>query len=85
MEVTIYTTPNCPLCDEAEALVRHLQPEYGYRVTVVDITKDASRYEPYRLKVPVIALDGEERLHGRIEERDLRDVVDPEREGHARP
>ena len=70
--ITLYSKPECPLCEKAERLLRKLQRELTYEIEVVDITKEAALFECYCFDIPVILLDGVERFCGRISAEELR-------------
>ena len=57
--ITVYTRQGCGLCREAEAVVAELA-EGRATVELVDIDRDPKLYERYTVRVPVVALDGEE-------------------------
>lgn len=75
--ITLYTKAGCHLCDEARALLEDLAAEYPVDLHEVDIRRDATLFERYRYRIPVISVDGQERLEGRIEASDVRDLVGP--------
>ena len=75
MKVTLYTKPDCSLCFKAKQLLEKLQPEFGFALEEVDITRDEALYERYRWEIPVIAVGGKELLKGRITEEQLREVL----------
>ena len=54
--VLLYTKKDCPLCDEAEALLARLQGEYQFTVDTVDIASDDDLFQRYRYAVPVVAV-----------------------------
>ena len=58
--VTLYTRADCPLCDEARALLDALAPDLGFTVEAVDIDADPDLRRRYDYAVPVIAAGGEE-------------------------
>ena len=39
-KVTLYSRPNCCLCDDAEAVIRKVIPRYNVSFEVVDVSKD---------------------------------------------
>lgn len=57
--VTVYTRATCGLCRTAEAVVAEVA---GGRadIELVDIDADATLTERYTVRVPVVALDGDE-------------------------
>lgn len=58
--VTLYTRTNCPLCDEAHALLDTLAERLGFVIEAVDIDADHELRARYNYAVPVIAVGGEE-------------------------
>lgn len=54
IEVTLYTRPDCHLCEEAANDLAALQEFVPHRLKVVNIDKDANLTERYGLEVPVI-------------------------------
>ena len=74
-KVTLYSKPDCPLCSKAKRLLEKLQPEFGFGIEEVDITRDEALYERYRWEIPVIAVGDRELLKGRIAEEPLREVL----------
>ncbi len=71
-KVTLYSKSDCPLCAKAEKLLRKLQREFRYEMEVIDITSDQALFERYCFDIPVIAIDGVERVRGRLSEEELR-------------
>ncbi|MCY3881822.1 MAG: glutaredoxin family protein [Chloroflexi bacterium] len=58
--VTLYTRADCPLCDEARALLDRLAANLGFTVEAVDIDADPELRSRYNYAVPVIAVGSEE-------------------------
>jgi glutaredoxin len=58
--VTIYTRVGCHLCEEAERVVRAEQAGGGFRLELVDVDRDPELARRYGVRVPVVAVDGEE-------------------------
>jgi uncharacterized membrane protein/glutaredoxin len=54
--VVLYTKEDCPLCDEAEALLQRLQGEYQFTVETVDIASDGDLFQRYQYTVPVVVV-----------------------------
>lgn len=70
--VTLYGKAGCHLCDEAREHLETVATEREFELREVDIRRDPELFERYRYRIPVIVVDGEERLEGRIEEHDVR-------------
>ena len=60
MTVTIYTRAGCHLCEEAERVVRAEQPAAGFVLELVDIDRDPELARRYGVRVPVVAVDGQD-------------------------
>jgi uncharacterized membrane protein len=59
--VTLYSKPNCPLCDHTRYYLRQLQAEAvgaGWTVDEVSILDDPALYRAYRYAIPVVAVEG---------------------------
>lgn len=72
--ITLYSKAGCHLCDEARTLLEDLladHPEYLVTLDEIDIRKDATTFERYRYRIPVIAIDDIETLEGRIAPTDM--------------
>jgi hypothetical protein len=68
MRIFLYTRPGCHLCEEVEGWLL----EAGVSWQPVDITAEASLFERYRYRIPVIAVDGREVLCAPITRADVR-------------
>lgn len=58
-QVTVYTRATCTLCRDAEAVVAEVADGRA-DVRYVDIDADAALTDRYTVRVPVVAVDGEE-------------------------
>jgi len=59
-EWTLYSRPDCGLCDELLAeLVQLLPPQDVQRIKVVDISQDSALERKYAIRIPVLMADGE--------------------------
>lgn len=65
-EVTLYMKDNCPLCDEAKALLLDLQEKQPFVLKEIDIHSDEAVLEKYQLMIPVVEVDGEITDYGQI-------------------
>lgn len=70
-QVTFYTKSGCHLCEEARDMLDDIAALTPYELTEIDIRKDPAIFEKYRYRIPVIIIDQETTLEGRIEFRDL--------------
>jgi glutaredoxin len=69
--VTFYTKFGCHLCDEAREMLEDLAAEVSFDLTEIDIRSSPELFEQYRYRIPVILIDDQTLLEGRIEFRDL--------------
>ncbi len=58
----LYAKPGCHLCEEVEAHLLMLAGELRFEWERRDITPDPALYDRYKHAVPVVWLDGRERL-----------------------
>ena len=70
-QVTFYTKAGCHLCDEARDMLDDIAAETPYKLTEIDIRSNPDIFEQYRYRIPVIIIDNNTLLEGRIEYRDL--------------
>ncbi|MBK5229911.1 MAG: glutaredoxin family protein [Thermoleophilia bacterium] len=88
MKLVIYTRPGCHLCEEAIAAAEVLIPRFGFSLHEVNIELDDQLHRRYLEAIPVIEVDGRERLrldghrHGGLERaleqaRSARDGMSP--------
>jgi glutaredoxin len=70
-QVTFYTKAGCHLCDEARDMLDDIAAETEYELTEVDIRTSPELFELYRYRIPVIILNENTVVEGRIEYRDL--------------
>jgi glutaredoxin len=74
MDLVIYTRPGCHLCAEAVAAAEALRPRFGFTLREVNIELDDQLHRRYLEAIPVIEVDGRERLrldghrHGGLEQ-----------------
>jgi hypothetical protein len=70
---TVYTRPECSLCDELVAdLATLLGPAAAAHVTLVDISGDPELERRYGQRVPVLMADGEFVCAYRLDARRVR-------------
>lgn len=73
--VTLITTPDCSLCDQAKAALAHLSGEYDLRLELVALESERGQQlatESGMAFPPAVLLDGQPFSYGRLSERKLR-------------
>lgn len=73
LRVTLYEREGCHLCEEAGVLLDEMLGPDGY--ARVDIETDDALVLRYGFRIPVIGLDGVDRLEAPITAPDLRALV----------
>jgi glutaredoxin len=58
--VVLYARPGCHLCDEARAVIEAARAEVAFVFEEVDIESDDALVRDYGLRIPVVAIDGDE-------------------------
>jgi len=71
--LVLFVRPNCHLCADAAILLDELIGPDGYQV--VDVEADADLLLRYAGRVPVVAVDGVDRLEAPITGPDLLDLM----------
>lgn len=75
MRVEIYNRPSCQLCDEAAALLDDAAAQWQFELVEVNILTDEALFERYRYLVPVVCIDGVERLRLRFTAEQLDEAL----------
>jgi glutaredoxin len=70
--VTLYSSPECHLCEQARALLSRVRAEHDFELVEHDITVDEDLHRAYFERIPVIAVDGEEWFDLIVSEQELR-------------
>jgi glutaredoxin len=77
--VTVYSKPDCHLCDDAMVALRGLQEELGFALEERDITADDTLHRAYFERIPVVFVDGEELCQYFVEEAAVRERLESRR------
>ena len=70
--LTLYSKPDCPLCDELKVELARVDLGRPVALEVVDITGDAKLSELYGKRIPVLAAAGKPIAEGRLDVHALR-------------
>ena len=74
-KVTIYSKPDCHLCDRAKEVVERCRQKVDFVLEVVDISQNPELLGQYRNDIPVILLDGREIARHVVRERKLLELL----------
>ncbi len=58
--VVLYVRPGCHLCDDARVVIEAARAEVAFVFEEVDIESDDALVRDYGLRIPVVAVDGDE-------------------------
>ncbi len=70
-KVTVYSKPDCHLCDIAKERVLNVQKKIPFDLEFVDIRGTQALFDRYCEKIPVVAVDEEEVFFFRVSEKRL--------------
>lgn len=69
--VVMYSRPGCHLCDQAREVIESVRSRVPFRFSEIDIDASDELTREYGIKIPVIAVDGEDRWEYRVDAADL--------------
>jgi glutaredoxin len=64
---TFYTKAGCHFCDEARDMLDDIAAQSDFELTEVDIRSNPKLFEEYRYRIPVIIINDDTILEGRID------------------
>jgi glutaredoxin len=70
--VTLFGRPGCHLCDDALAVLERIRSDAPFDLRIVNIEDDDALLRAYLVRIPVVAVDGEEVYDYYVDEADLR-------------
>lgn len=73
--VTVFTRPSCAKARAVLALLEGARERFPLSVTEIDVSFDAALEIAYGNDVPVVLIDGTERFRGRVDEHELKAVL----------
>jgi glutaredoxin len=74
--VTLYTKPDCHLCEAALATLMEVQRELPFELAIRDITAAPELHRAYFERIPVVSLDGEELFEYFLDAEALRERLE---------
>ena len=73
--MTLYSRPGCGLCDEARDVVQGVRERADFDLEEVDISGDDALELEYGIRIPVVAVDGEELFEISVDPREFEAAV----------
>jgi glutaredoxin len=83
LSLVVYRKPGCPLCDEAEELLQDARGKWRYSLEARNILERDEWFEQYRYRVPVVVVNGIERLELRFSSGELDAALSAAQESHS--
>lgn len=72
LQLQFYTKPDCPLCDEAKSVLKNISVQLSFiAIEEIDITKNLGLFTKYKLKIPVLEMDGKQLFAHRVDAKKL--------------
>ena len=68
-EITIYSKPDCCLCERAKKQLKRLQKLHEFALREVNILEDPSAHEMFKNEIPVIFVNGKKAFKYRLDEK----------------
>ena len=81
MRVTLYSRPGCHLCDVAREVILAERARSGFVFEEIDIESSDELIKEYGVRIPVVALDGEERFEISVDPEELAELVGASHDG----
>ena len=73
--VTVYRADGCHLCEAALEVVERVRAEVPFALELVDVAGDPALEAMHRERLPVVAVDGEERFTWFVDPDALREEL----------
>jgi hypothetical protein len=73
--VVLYARQGCHLCDEARIVIEMVRTQVPFTFEEVDIEGDDALLRDYGIRIPVVAVDGEELFEISVDLEALRAAV----------
>ncbi len=75
LHFVVYSREECPLCDEAWAILSKQQKSRGFSLKKINVDNDQALLAQHGHSVPVVVVNGQERFRGHVNEVLLRRLL----------
>jgi glutaredoxin len=75
MQVSMFTTAGCHLCEQAYELLLSVAADTGLEITQVEIGDDDQLVETYGIRIPVVQSEDGRELNWPFSETDIRQLI----------
>jgi len=72
-QVVLYGKPGCHLCEDAYTVLRKVQQEQAFQLTLIDIQRDPDLFARFSSAIPVIEIDGRHFCQYHVDEARFRE------------
>jgi glutaredoxin len=72
MRVSLYSKPDCPLCEEAKEVLERVREGTPFELEILDISQDPELQREYAESIPVVFIEGRKAFKVRVDETELR-------------
>ena len=76
--LTLYTRPDCSLCEAMRATLLAIQAETPFRLEIIDISADPELSARFGLEIPLLYINGQRAFMYELSAIDLRRRLDQE-------
>jgi glutaredoxin len=74
-KLTLYTKPDCCLCEDALALLEQVRAETPFELEIVNVADDGRLLDELGERIPVVSVDGVEAFEYTVDEAELRLIL----------
>jgi len=75
VKVTVYSKPECHLCEEAKAVMRAAGCSELFTIEEINIESDPDLLARYRYDIPVIMIEGAEAFRHRVNAEEFKVLI----------
>ena len=72
LNVRLYTRRGCHLCDDVHSLIEAVRDEFEFALQIIDIDSDPILQSDFGCSIPVVTINGGNRVALRVNEERLR-------------
>ena len=76
--LTLYTRPDCSLCDTMRAILLEVRAERPFRLETIDISTDPELSTRFGLEIPLLYINGQRAFTYELSAAELRRRLDQE-------
>lgn len=69
--VEVYSKSDCHLCEAAETTLKRVQARYPFELKIITLQEGDPRFEEFKERFPVIAIDHQAVFEHRVSEREF--------------